>query len=172
MRAQSPDGFDEFVATRSSALLRSAWLLTGDGGRAEDLLQTALALVWPRWRRIEAGGNPEAYVRRVLFTTYLSWRRRRWRFEVPVDEPPERGGRADHADETATRDAVRRALAGLSPQQRAVVVLRYVEDLPVAATAEILGCSAATVKVQAGRALAALRGTAHLAPDNNEEACA
>src|SRR5207248_1144156 len=86
-----PDGFVEFVATRSPVLLRSAWLLTGDAGKAEDLLQTVLALVWPRWRRLVAGGNPEAYIRRVLFTTYLSWRRRRWRYEVPTSTMPDRG---------------------------------------------------------------------------------
>jgi RNA polymerase sigma-70 factor (sigma-E family) len=157
-----PDGFVEFVATRSSVLLRNAWLLTGDTGRAEDLLQTVLALVWPRWERVVAGGNPEAYIRRVLFTTYLSWRRRRWRFEVPTSALPEHGDRTDVAGDSADRDAVRRALGRLSRQQRAVVVLRYVEDLSIAETAELLGCSGATVKVQAGRALAALRADPNL----------
>jgi RNA polymerase sigma-70 factor (sigma-E family) len=157
----SVDGFAEFVAGRSAALLRSAWLLTGDAGRAEDLLQTALAAAWLRWSRISTG-NPDAYVRRVLFSTYLSWRRRRWRFEVPSAAPPDAGGRADVAGETAERDAVRRALAGLSRQQRAVVVLRYVEDLSVAETADLLGCSEATVRVQASRALAALRLNPHV----------
>jgi RNA polymerase sigma factor (sigma-70 family) len=100
----------------------------------------------------------------VLFSTYLSWRRRRWRFEVPAAQPPDRLGLQDLAGESADRDAVRRALAGLSRQQRAVVVLRYVEDLSVAETAEVLGCSTATVKVQASRALAALRGDPHVTP--------
>ncbi|HEU4424630.1 MAG TPA: SigE family RNA polymerase sigma factor [Pilimelia sp.] len=157
----APDGFAEFVTGRSRALLRIAWLLTGDSGKAEDLLQTALARVWPRWERIASGGNPEAYVRRVMITTYVSWWRRRWRFETP-GEPPETVDRADLAGDSATRDAVRRALAGLSRQQRAVVVLRYVEDLSIAETAHVLGCSAGTVKVQAGRALAALRTNPHL----------
>src|SRR6185295_34925 len=152
-----PEGFDEFVAARSSALLRAAWLLTGDASKAEDLLQTVLATVWPRWVRIVAGGNPEGYVRRALYTTYLSWWRRRWRFEVPATELPEPGDGTDLAGATADRDAVRRALGRLSKQQRAVAVLRYVEDLSVAETADILGCSIGTVKVQAGRALAALR---------------
>jgi RNA polymerase sigma-70 factor (sigma-E family) len=156
------DDFAEFVAARSAVLLRAAWLLTGDAGRAEDLLQTALAEVWPRWPRVVAGGSPEAYVRRVLFSTYLSWRRRRWRFEVPAAAPPEPAGRYDLAGDTAQRDAVRRALARLSRQQRAVVVLRYVEDLSVAETAGLLRCSEATVKVQAGRALAALRADPHM----------
>jgi RNA polymerase sigma-70 factor (sigma-E family) len=157
----APDGFAEFVTERSQALLRIAWLLTGDSGKAEDLLQTALARVWPRWHRIVSGGNPEAYVRRTMITTYVSWWRRRWRFEVP-GEPPDTGDRADVAGDSATRDAVRRALAGLSRQQRAVVVLRYIEDLSVAETAQLLGCSAGTVKVQAGRALTALRTDPHL----------
>lgn len=149
--------FAAFVAARSPSLLRAAWLLTGDLGKAEDLLQTALAIVWPRWPRIVAGGHPEAFVRRVLFTTYLSWWRRRWRMEVATHDLPDTADPVDVAGESATRDAVRRALARLSRQQRAVIVLRYVEDLSVAETAEALGCSPATVKVQAGRALATLR---------------
>jgi RNA polymerase sigma-70 factor (sigma-E family) len=164
-----PDGFVEFVATRSGVLLRSAWLLTGDMGKAEDLLQTVLALVWPRWPRVAQGGNPEAYIRRVLFSTYLSWWRRRWRFEVPSPALPEAGDRSDLAGESATRDALQRALAKLSRQQRAVVVLRYVEDLSVAETAHLLGCSPGTVKVQASRALATLRTDPNLRLPHVEE---
>jgi RNA polymerase sigma-70 factor (sigma-E family) len=160
-----PDGFAQFVAERSAPLLRSAWLLTGDAARAEDLLQTSLASAWRRWSRID---DPDAYVRRVLFTTYLSWWRRRWRGEYPAASPPEITASNDVEAETATRDAVRRALARLSPQQRAVVVLRYLEDLSVADTAAILGCSSGTVKVQAGRALAHLRDDPHLQPIEEE----
>lgn len=151
-----PEGFAEFVAARSDALLRSAWLLTGDAGRAEDLLQTVLADVWRRWAAITGGGHPEAYVRRALFTTYVSWWRRRWRHEIP-GQPADRSASGDLAGESADRDAVRRALARLSRQQRAIVVLRYVEDLTVQRTAEVLGCSQNTVKVQASRALRMLR---------------
>ena len=164
-----PDGFVEFVATRSGVLLRSAWLLTGDVGKAEDLLQTVLALVWPRWPRVAEGGNPEAYIRRVLYSTYLSWWRRRWRFEVPSPAVPDTVDQSDLAGDSANRDALQRALAKLSRQQRAVVVLRYVEDLSVAETAQLLGCSAATVKVQAGRALAALRADPNLRLPHVEE---
>ncbi|MEV0570381.1 sigma factor [Dactylosporangium sp. NPDC050588] len=85
-----PEGFAEFVATRSHVLLRAAWLLTGDAGRAEDLLQTALARSWQHWDRIAVGGSPEAYVRRVLYTTYSSWWQRRWRGELPSATPPDR----------------------------------------------------------------------------------
>ncbi|WP_433355506.1 SigE family RNA polymerase sigma factor [Micromonospora saelicesensis] len=151
-----PEGFAEFVAARSDALLRSAWLLTGDAGRAEDLLQTVLADVWRRWATIRSAGHPEAYLRRALFTTYVSWWRRRWRSEIP-SQPPDEPSRGDMAGESADRDAVRRALARLSRQQRAIVVLRYVEDLTVQRTAEALGCSHNTVKVQAFRALRILR---------------
>ncbi len=173
-RDTAPDGFAEFVAARSGALLRAAWLLTGDRTAAEDLLQTALAEVWPKWRRISTGQSPEAYVRRVLLSTYLSGRRRRWHGEVPSGQvpdgahAPDRGPAghgpdgADPAGGVGARDAVRRALARLSPQQRAVVVLRYLEDLSVDETARTIGCSAATVKVQAGRALAVLRSDPHL----------
>lgn len=156
------EDFAQFVADRSPRLLRTAWLLTGDAGRAEDLLQTALAVVWPKWSRIVAGGHPEAYVRRVLVTRFLSWQRRHWRFEVPTESPPEPPGAAGPDRGAGDRDAIRRALAGLSKQQRAVVVLRHVEDLSVAETAAVLGCSEATVRVQAGRALAALRMNPHV----------
>lgn len=159
------DDFAGFVADRSPRLLRTAWLLTGDAGRAEDLLQTALAVVWPKWKRIVAGGHPEAYVRRVLVTRFLSWQRRHWRFEVPAESLPDPTAPGEFDGRTADRDAIRRALAGLSRQQRAVVVLRYVEDLSIAETATILGCSQATVRVQSGRALAALRLNPHVAEE-------
>ena len=147
-------GFDEFVATRSRALLRTAYLLTGDHGLAEDLLQTALAKCWFAWGRID--GSPEPYVRRVLATTYATWWRRRWRGERPTGELPDRG------DPPATapvddRDALWRALGALPRRQRAVVVLRYYEDLSEAETAAALGISKGTVKSQAAKALSALR---------------
>jgi RNA polymerase sigma-70 factor (sigma-E family) len=156
--AIQPADFEEFVASRSGALLRAAWLLTGDERLAEDLLQAALAKSWRRWERARNG--PETYVRKVLVSTYLSWWRRRWRGERPAAEVPEPTWDArddDPADRVADRDAMRRALARLSRQQRAVVVLRYAEDLSIAQTAELLGCSAQTVRVQAHRAIASLR---------------
>jgi RNA polymerase sigma-70 factor (sigma-E family) len=153
------DGFSQFVAARSATLLRAAWLLTGDERLAEDLLQNALAASWQRWARAVENGNPEGYVRKILVTKYLSSWRRRWRAELPTATVPEAvgPGGGDHATETVERDAVRRALARLTRQQRAIVVLRYAEDLSIAQTAEALGCSSGTVKVQAHRALAALR---------------
>ncbi|MFG2055285.1 SigE family RNA polymerase sigma factor [Micromonospora sp. NPDC048930] len=160
----APEGFAEFVTARSGALLRSAWLLTGDAGLAEDLLQTVLARAWRRWDRIAAGGAPEAYVRRALMTTYVSWWRRRWRVETPTASMPDPVAVGDVSGELAARDALQRALAGLSRQQRAVVVLRYAEDLSVEQTAEVLGCSPATVRVQAHRAIRALRANPQLHP--------
>jgi RNA polymerase sigma-70 factor (sigma-E family) len=164
-----PDGFAEFVAQTSPALLRRAWVLTGDAALAEDLLQTALASAWRRWSRVLSYDSPEAYVRRVLYTTYLSWWRRRWRREAPLADPPDRAAAGDHAGEIAEQDAVRRALARLSRQQRAIVALRYVEDLSVAETAAILSCSQNTVKVQASRALAKLRTDPQLRIDHLTE---
>ena len=154
------EDFADFVAARAPAMQRAAWLLTGDERLAEDLLQTALAKSWQRWDRAVESGSAEGYLRKVLLTTYLSWWRRRWRSEIPTATLPEtvdHGGGGDHAAETADRDVVRRALARLTRQQRAIVVLRYVEDLSIARTAETLGCSPGTVKVQAHRALAILR---------------
>lgn len=157
--------FAEFVAARSGPLLRSAWLLTGDVQRAEDLVQTALAKVWPRWDKLarDSGGSPEAYVRRVLYTTYVSWWRRRWRDEISTEHLPETPERADATEQIATRDVVRQALALLPRGQRAVLVLRYFEDLSEAETAAVLGVSTGTVKSQTSRALARLRTVASLA---------
>jgi len=169
MADEPPDGFAQFVATRSPALLRTAWLLTGDAGKAEDLLQTALAAAWRRWREVPPTGDPVAYVRRTMVNLYASWWRRRWRGEVPTADLPEPPAAADVAGTVANRDAVRRALARLSRQQRAIVVLRYVEDLSVDETARVLGCSPGTVRVQAFRALAALRADPDLRLPQPEE---
>lgn len=154
---QEPEGFREFVAARSPALLRSAWLLTGDEALAQDLVQTALARVWPRWSGLAEPGRAEAYVRRVMVTTYTNWRRRRWRAERPTAEMPERAAARDEFAAAEIRHDLAVALATLTPRQRAVVVLRYFEDLTEAQTAAALGCSVGTVKSQTHKALAKLR---------------
>jgi RNA polymerase sigma-70 factor (sigma-E family) len=151
------DGFREFVATRGRPLLRSAWLLTGDRATAEDLVQTALATTWLRWSRIRRRDAPELYVRRVMVTTYLSWRRRRWHGELPARELPEAAAPPDLMAAADLREAVRVELARLPRRQRAVLVLRYFDDLTEVQTADLLGCSVGTVKSQASRALARLR---------------
>lgn len=144
--------FDEFVAARASRLLRTAYLLTRDHALAEDLLQTALTKSWFAWSRIE--GDPEPYVRKVLVNTYATWWRRKWNGEQAHAEPPELPGRGDPADD---RHDLWTALGRLPRRQRAVVVLRFVEDLSEAETARMLGVSVGTVKSQTSKALAKLR---------------
>jgi RNA polymerase sigma-70 factor (sigma-E family) len=157
-----PDGFRDYVAARQRGLLRAAWLLTGDWHSAEDLVQAALVRVWPRWARVAAGGDPDAYVRRVLVNVYLSARRRRWHGEYATGELPDGPTGADEFASVDLRDAVGRALSGLGRRQRAVLVLRYFDDLSEAQVAAAMGCSIGTVKSQSAKALAKLRAT--LAP--------
>jgi RNA polymerase sigma-70 factor (sigma-E family) len=150
---QRSASFEEFVASRGDSLWRSAWLLTGDRHLAEDLVQTALAKAWPHYDRV--GGGFEAYVRRVMFTTYAAWWRRRWNGERPTADLPERSTAVEE-DLEGRRDLVA-ALAQLPKGQRAVAVLRWFEDLTEAQTADTLGVSVGTVKSQSARALKSLR---------------
>lgn len=148
--------FEEFVATRSTALLRTAHLLTGDRGHAEDLLQTALIKTYRHWDRIRDRDDPSAFVRRVLVTTHAGWRRR-LRVSEFVSTTPLLAGVSEPAFDTGDRQVVIAALGQLPPRMRAVLVLRYWEDLSEAGTAEVLGCSVNTVKTHASRGLARLR---------------
>lgn len=148
--------FASFVRASSRGLQRTAWLLTGDWHTAQDLAQTALAKSWPRWDSIHPAAA-EAYVRRVMVTTYLAWRSRRWTGETPTLSLPEKASEADAFAHLDLRTSLLAVLARLPRRQRAVVVLRYFDDLSEAATAEVLGCSVGTVKSQASRALSALR---------------
>jgi RNA polymerase sigma-70 factor (sigma-E family) len=156
-------GYDEFVVTRSPRLLRVAYLLTRDWGEAEDLLQTALMKAWFAWPRLDDA--PEAYVRKIIATTFVSWRRRLWTREVSHGDLPD----AAIADGTATVDERSRlwpALGRLPSRQRAVLVLRFFEDMTEAQVAETLGCSIGTVKSQTSKALAKLRADAAISgPD-------
>lgn len=157
--AAPADSFGEYVRARVAALSRAAFLLTGDSYLAEDLVQQTLAKVAARWEQIVAEGNPDAYVRRVLYHQHVSWWRR-WRREpLPVAAVPEIAG-ADPQGAMTTALAVRQALAKLTPKQRAVLVLRYFEDLTEAQTALVLGVSTGTVKSQTRDALARLRAVA------------
>jgi RNA polymerase sigma-70 factor (sigma-E family) len=146
--------FDEFVTVRSPRLLRLAYLLTQDHALAEDVLQTALARSWSAWPRID--GDPEPYVRRVLVNTHNSWWRRRSSTERPVDELPVLAMTAPQND-VDNRDQVWRALSRLPKQQRAVLVLRYFEDLTEEQIAATLGLAPGTVKSYAAKGLAKLR---------------
>ena len=155
--------FEEYVVARSAALLRTAYLLTGNRADAEDLLQTALAKTYLAWDRIRDREAIDGYVRRTLVNTQTSfWRRRRP--ESLFDQPPERPGRDAHAD-ADLHDALWTALGRLGNKQRAIVVLRYYEDLSEAETASLLGISVGTVKSTTSRALASLRQDASLRDD-------
>jgi RNA polymerase sigma-70 factor (sigma-E family) len=156
-------GFAEFVDTRQRALQRTAWLLTGDWGLAEDLVQTSLARTWPRWERIRRRDDPEIYVRRVMVNTWASWSRRKWRGERPATDMPDGAAPGDVAAEATTRVAVRAALGSLTSRQRAVVALRVFDDLTEVQTAEVLGCAVGTVKSTMSQALSRLRTDIHLA---------
>ena len=149
--------FDDYVLARGDALLRFAYLLCADAQRAEDFVQEALVRCHRRWRRIEHDAGLDAYVRKTILRQYLSWRRRRAAADVPTDRFDDRGGREDMVETIGERDAMRQLLARLPRRQRAVLVLRYYEDLADQQIAELLGCSPATVRVHASRGLAQLR---------------
>lgn len=155
MAARDEASFEAFVAARSADLLRVAVLLTRDRGHAEDLVQTALVKAYRRWHRID-GDDPYAYVRRVLVNSAASWRRLRATQEI-VALPAHEVTGPDSADAYAEQEQMTAALATLPPRMRAVLVLRYAEDLSEAATAAALGCSVHTVKSQTTRGLARLR---------------
>ncbi|MFU8870799.1 SigE family RNA polymerase sigma factor [Micromonospora sp. SL4-19] len=148
--------FREFVAARSSALLRTAYLLAGDWATAEDLLQTALTKTYLAWKRLGGIEAIEPYARRVLVNTSTSWWRRRWHGERPTEVLPERAG-VDEIEQQLDRDALWRHLQALPARQRAVLVLRFYEDMSEAQTAALLEISPGTVKSQTSRALHTLR---------------
>ncbi len=153
-------GFEEFVLVRSPRLLRTCYLLTRDWAAAEDLLQSSLAKAWFAWDRVR--DDPEPYLRSVIANTYTSLWRRRWRGEIPTQDLPEpRPGTRRHGGDATSavddRDELWRALGRLPRRQRAVVVLRYFEDLTEAQTAQALGVSVGTVKSQASKAMATMR---------------
>jgi RNA polymerase sigma-70 factor (sigma-E family) len=157
VRELGPGTFEAYVAARGAALLRFAALLTGDRHRAEDLVQDALAKAYLRWGRIRRADQPDVYVRRVLVNGSRAFWRRSTNHELPVDRTADRAAPGDVSAESAERDAVRRMIAQLPHRQRAVLVLRYYEDLDDATIAEILECSPATVRTHAMRALQRLR---------------
>lgn len=147
--------FAEFVTARSSVLIRVAYVLAGDQHAAEDLLQTALTKAAARWGRIHMA--PDAYVRQVMYREQVSWWRRgiRRRETTMAEVPDQAAAAADTSAET--RLSLQQALRALPAGKRAVLVLRYFEDLPEAQVASILGCSVGTVRSQTYKALAQLR---------------
>lgn len=159
------DGYAEFgafVAARQHRMLRAAYLVCGDRHLAEDLLQGALVKLALRWKHVR-DGEPEAYLRTILYRDSVSWWRRHRR-EQPTSALPDTG-RADHADAATLRLVFAEALGRLTRRQRAVLVLRFFEDLTEARTAEVLGVSVGTVKSQTSAALRRLR---ELAPELSE----
>ncbi|GAA1898593.1 SigE family RNA polymerase sigma factor [Asanoa iriomotensis] len=147
------EDFREFVDLRYGDLLRIAYLLTGSAHDAEDLVQSALLKVMRRWRKVE---DPLAYLRRTMANQHISmWHRVRSR-EIVGATPPEPAG-DDTADTVVRRQALADALRGLPPRTRVVVVLRYLDDLPEAEVAAMLGWPVGTVKSHASRGLARLR---------------
>lgn len=151
--------YEEFAESRLDALLRYAVMLTGDPHTAQDLVQDTMVRVQLNWRRVARADSPERYVRRMLTNQFVDWRRGSWLSRVLLrPEPdPARPCPSDHAQENAERDLIWSWLAKLPRRQRAVLVLRYYEDLPDAEIAEVLGCAVGTVRSSISRALATLR---------------
>lgn len=154
--------FERFVVAQLPGLVRYAAMLAGERELAQDVVQDALIRANARWRRISAMASPEAYVKRMITTEYLSWRRRHARRAATLTRwavalTP--GAVVDHAEGAATRSALAQQLAALPPKQRAVLILDFYEGRTDPEIATILGCSAASVRAYRSRALAALRTT-------------
>jgi RNA polymerase sigma-70 factor, ECF subfamily len=158
MRPDDETAFREFAVAQWPALTRLAYLLVYDAGHAEDIAQTVLAKMWPVWGRV-GDDAPEAYARRVLTNTAISWWRRRWHGERPTESLPEpqQRGYDEVAPRLSDRASLSAALRALPPRQRAAVVLRFAEDLSEQQVAVALNCSVGTVKSLTSRGLARLR---------------
>ncbi|QNN52939.1 SigE family RNA polymerase sigma factor [Nocardioides mesophilus] len=156
MARRDPVAFTEFVAARSGALHRTAYLILGDHAMAQDLVQEALTKTYVAWPRLREVANAEAYTRRVIATTAISWARRRSWHERPTEEIPERQVPTE-SDAVATRSWLWQELQRLPARQRAAVVLRYYDDLTEAQTAAAMGCAVGTVKSQVSTGLKRLR---------------
>lgn len=156
--------FAEFFSASWARLFRTTYAVAGDHAAAEDALQSAYARAYASWRRVRAAEHPEAYVRRMAVNEVLTVRRRAWwRVERPHAEPPEPPVTGDGTP--GDHDTVWAAVRALPPRQRAVIVLRYYEELSESEIADVLGCSRGTVKSQASDALRKLR-TSDLAADH------
>lgn len=150
-------GFAAFVREHTPALLRTAYLLTGDGSRAEELVQDTLVRLYPKWDRVEEADVPLAYVRRSLTNGYINSQRRAARREFAYEDVPERLDDRDTTAQLADRDELWAGLRLLPDRQRAALVLRFFEDLSDEDTAATLGCRVGTVRSLVSRGLAALR---------------
>jgi RNA polymerase sigma-70 factor (sigma-E family) len=151
-------GFAQFATSRHRALYRYAYLLAGERGLAEDLVQEALTKTYVAWKRLDDTANADAYTRKVITNTAISWwRRKSWQAERPRDDVPELPATGKHDDNVTARLWLWQELQALPPRQRAALVLRYYEDLTERETAAVLGCTVGTVKSQASHGLRKLR---------------
>jgi RNA polymerase sigma-70 factor (sigma-E family) len=166
-RASDDDAaFRDYVEARGSVLLRTALMLTGNRADAEDLMQAALAKTYLAWGKINDRAALDAYVRRAMVNTHISWWRHRKLEEFPTDELPDQAV-ADHSRESDLAEMVRRALDRLPQRMRAAVMLRYFEDMTEPEIAAVLGISLGTVKSTVSRAVARLRDDAELGEDSS-----
>jgi RNA polymerase sigma-70 factor (sigma-E family) len=149
--------FESYVEQRGASLTRLAYLLVHDHHLAQDLTQETLARLHRHWAKVSAFDDPDAYVRRIMVNQLTSWRRRRSWSERTAPGVERDDATEDPATAGVERDAMWELLKTLSPQQRAVIVLRFYEDLDDATIASLLDCSPATVRSHASKALARLR---------------
>ncbi|HEX4791204.1 MAG TPA: SigE family RNA polymerase sigma factor [Actinospica sp.] len=150
------EDFASYAHARQQHLYRTAYLLCGDPDRAQDLVQTALVSLLRSWRRARLAENPDAYAKKVLIRAFLA-ERRKLRREADLHAYARNGAATEHDDALELRIVVLEALRSLPPRPRAMVILRYWEDLSIEETAAILGCSTGNVKSQCSRSLAKLR---------------
>lgn len=159
MPRRDDEEYVEFAAAARTQLRRTAYLISGDWDRASDIVQEALIRVYVAWPRLEKQGGLHAYARRAVVSVAIDMSRKRTNRELPAVPDPSVPSDEDVSELVTARDALMRALRDLPPRQRACVVLRYFEDLPVAEVAQALGCTEGTVKSQTSRALDTLRQT-------------
>lgn len=170
--SQEAAAFSEFVSVGSASLFRTAYLIVGDHQLAQDLVQESLVKTYVAWPRLRDVTKAQAYTRKTIVTTAISWRRRRSFHERPMDPLPD-SAVPDPGEAVTTRASMAALLRGLPPRQRAAVVLRYYEDLSEAQTAEVMGCSVGAVKAQVSTGLSRLRehvGADLIAPPQGDEA--
>jgi RNA polymerase sigma-70 factor (sigma-E family) len=157
VRDGAEDEFAEFYAAAWGRMFRVAYAITGDVAEAEDAVQSAFVKAFASWRRVSTADNRDAYLRRMVVNEVLGVRRRLWWRTERAGSPPDAPARGSVEDDVADRSELWLALGSLAPRQRAVLVLRYYEDLSEQQIADVLGCSRGTVKSQASDGLAALR---------------
>lgn len=149
--------YEDFYASVWHRLFRLSYAISGDVGRAEDAVQSAMAKAYASWRRVSSADNPEAYIRRMVVNETLAAQRRGWWKSERSGDVPEVAIVDSTEQQVVNRAELWEALTSLAPRQRAVLVLRYYEDLSEQQIAEVLNCSKGTVKSQASDALAKLR---------------